>query len=167
MKEILIINGSGGVGKDTFVTRLSKFTTVCHTSIINPIKRVAAELGWTGKKTEKDRRFLSDLKVLVDEYNDWNYSEMENVMKTFLDEPIDGILCIDMREKRQIDKARRDFGAKAILVKRDTVKQITSNIADAGVYDVEYDYTVYNNGTIDDLDEEARKLFAWLKQNQK
>ena len=167
MKEILIINGSGGVGKDTFVTRLSKFTTVCHTSIINPIKRVAAELGWTGKKTEKDRRFLSDLKVLVDEYNDWNYSEMEKVMQTFLDEPIDGILCIDMREKRQIDKARRDFGAKAILVKRDTVKQITSNIADAGVYDTEYDYTVYNNGTIDDLDEEARKLFAWLKQNRK
>lgn len=167
MKEILIINGSGGVGKDTFVTRLSKFTTVCHTSIINPIKRVAAELGWTGKKTEKDRRFLSDLKVLVDEYNDWNYGEMEKVMQNFLDEPIDGILCIDMREKRQIDKARRDFGAKAILVKRDTVKQITSNIADAGVYDAEYDYTVYNNGTIEDLDEEARKLFAWLKQNRK
>ena len=41
MKEILIINGSGGVGKDTFVDKLSRYAKVIHTSIVNPAKDLA------------------------------------------------------------------------------------------------------------------------------
>ncbi len=147
MREILIINGSGGVGKDTFVECLSKCCVkVLHTSIVNPVKDLARRAGWNGSKSEIDRKFLSDLKVLIDEYNDGNYRQMETVMRKFKSGEIEGdILCIDMREKHQIERAKNDFGAKSVLVVRDSVKHITSNIADAGVFDINYDYVIDNS----------------------
>ncbi len=164
MKEILIINGSGGVGKDTFVGCLKELTTVFHTSIVNPVKDIAKQLGWDGAKSEKDRKFLSDLKVLIDDYNDGNYKAMSEVMKAFKSDSIKGeILCIDMREKHQIEKAKKEFGAKAVLVTRDSVPHITSNIADAGVFDVNYDYHIENNGSIEELLEKAKRFLQVLQ----
>lgn len=68
MKQILIINGSGGVGKDTFVDLLGEFVPVKHDSIVNPTKSLAKQVGWDGKKDERDRKFLAELKSLIDEY---------------------------------------------------------------------------------------------------
>ena len=62
--EIFIINGSGGCGKDTFVELFSKHygpDKVWNYSSVDKVKRIAKEIGWTGAKTEKDRKFLSDL----------------------------------------------------------------------------------------------------------
>lgn len=161
MKQILIINGSGGVGKDTFVDLLATLTTVYHTSIVNPVKELASRIGWNGGKTERDRKFLSDMKVLIDEYNDGNYQKMAKIMNDFKNGKIDAkILCIDMREKHQIEKAKKEFGAKSVLVTRDSVEHITSNIADAGVFDIEYDYHIENNGTLDDLLEKAKQFLS-------
>ena len=165
MKEILIINGSGGVGKDTFVDKLSRYAKVIHTSIVNPVKDLAKKIGWTGSKTEKDRKFLSDLKVLIDEYNDYNYENVAKLMRAFRNGEFDAdILCIDMREKNQIEKAQKEFGAKTVLVTRDSVAHITSNIADKGVYDIEYDYHIENNGSIYDLDEKAKQFLSELSK---
>ena len=80
MKQILIVNGSGGVGKDTFVDLLGQFVPVKHDSIVNPTKALAKQVGWDGKKDERDRKFLAELKSLIDEYNNYNYKEMENLM---------------------------------------------------------------------------------------
>ena len=64
-KHIFIINGSGGVGKDTFVglvstqlnDMLKKFHTVINFSSVDKVKEIAKEIGWDGKKTEKNRKF--------------------------------------------------------------------------------------------------------------
>lgn len=168
MKEILIINGSGGVGKDTFVDKLSIYAKVIHTSIVNPTKELAKKIGWNGGKTEKDRKFLSDMKVLIDEYNDANYNQMKAIMQDFKDGKLNAeILCIDMREKHQIERAREEFGAKTVLVTRKTVPHITSNIADKGVFDMEYDYHIKNDGTLYDLDEKAKELLSELAKPKK
>lgn len=164
MKEILIINGSGGVGKDTFVDKLSIYAKVIHTSIVNPTKELAKKIGWNGGKTEKDRKFLSDMKVLIDEYNDGNYNQMKALMQDFRDGKFDAeILCIDMREKHQIERAKEEFGAKTVLVTRKAVPHITSNIADKGVFDIEYDYHIENDGTLYDLDKKAQEFVQKLK----
>lgn len=168
MKKILIINGSGGVGKDTFVNCLKKITDVTHTSIVNPVKQVAKLVGWTGGKTEKDRKFLSDLKILIDDYNDYNYQTIKNVVNCFKNDLFNSqILCIDMREKNQIEKAIKEFNAETVLVRRDSVKHITSNIADAGVYDIEYDYIIDNNGSIEDLKNTAETFLRKLYEKEK
>lgn len=164
MKEILIINGSGGVGKDTFVDKLSIYAKVIHTSIVNPTKELAKKIGWNGGKTEKDRKFLSDMKVLIDEYNDANYNQMKAIMQDFKDGKLNAeILCIDMREKHQIERAKKEFGAKTVLVTRKAVPHITSNIADKGVFDIEYDYHIENNGSLYDLDKKAQEFIQELK----
>ena len=67
MKQVLIINGSGGVGKDTFVNFLNKYKKVIHRSIAYPAKEIAKQIGWDGSsKTEKDRKFLSDIKSCIE-----------------------------------------------------------------------------------------------------
>lgn len=166
MKEILIINGMGGVGKDTFVNCLKNYAKVMHISIVDIVKSTATKLGWNGEKDEKSRRFLSDLKVAIDRYNDANYEYVKTVVEQFkTDALLEGyeILCIDMREKEQVYKAKKDFGARSVLVVRDSVKNITSNIADAGVFSMDYDVVIKNNSTIDDLNKAAGQFVSDLR----
>ena len=50
-KRIIIINGSGGVGKDTFVEYCSEFTNVKNISSVDKVKEAAKILvGWNGEK---------------------------------------------------------------------------------------------------------------------
>ena len=164
MKKILIINGSGGVGKDTFVNALRAFVEVTHISIVETTKNLAKKIGWNGGKSERDRKFLSDLKMLIDDYNDYNYGYISNIVRNYLDTPSDSIslLCIDMRERPQIERAKEEFGAETVLVKRDSVQHITSNVADAGVFDMEYNYIIENDGTIEDLTRVAKSFIGLL-----
>ena len=88
-KQVFIINGSGGVGKDLFVnmvkTSVSKFSPyrVWNYSSIDKVKAIATQIGWSGGKTEKDRKFLSDLKLLTTEYNDMAFEDLKRMVNIF------------------------------------------------------------------------------------
>ena len=70
-KEVIIINGTGGSGKDTFVKFCSKFAKVTNISSVDKVKEAANILvGWNGEKDEKSRKLLVDLKKLSIDYND-------------------------------------------------------------------------------------------------
>ena len=72
MKKVaIVINGAGGVGKDTLCELAAKHFKVKNISSITPIKEVAALCGWDGTKDNKARKFLSDLKNLCVEYNNY------------------------------------------------------------------------------------------------
>ena len=50
-KRIVIINGSGGVGKDTFVELCGKFVEVKNISSVDKVKEAARILvNWNGEK---------------------------------------------------------------------------------------------------------------------
>ena len=54
--KIAIINGSAGVGKDTFVKYVKEsytLGTIVNVSTIDDVKRAARILGWDGIKDEK------------------------------------------------------------------------------------------------------------------
>ena len=82
-KQVFIINGSGGVGKDTFVDLVDhnlshkyRYLTMNFSSV-DKVKKVAEIIGWdVYSKTEKDRKFLSDLKLLCTEYNDMPFNDI-------------------------------------------------------------------------------------------
>lgn len=154
-RHIFIINGSGGVGKDTFVEICSEFVETSYISIVDNVKKIAKHIGWNGEKTEKDRKMLSDLKILIDEYNNGNYEYVKQKtldFKTGTNEfEEEKILFICAREKEDIEKIVSEFGAKTILITRESVEHITSNIADANVFDNKYDYKIKNDGDISDL----------------
>lgn len=158
-KQIFIINGSGGAGKDSFVKLISKSSDVpiMNFSSVDKVKEIARIIGWTGGKTEKDRKFLSDLKLLCTYYNDMPFNSMSEKVREFANSDA-AMLFLHIREPEEIERAKIAFGAQTILVKRDAVKQITSNMADGNVFNYHYDIVVNNNGSLNDLRGKASKF---------
>lgn len=164
-KQIFIINGSGGVGKDTFIEILddiiceevawSRTPLIINFSSVDKIKEIARVIGWNGGKTEKDRKFLSDLKLLCTDYNNMPFNSMSEKVNEFLHSNA-SFIFLHIREPDEIEKAKRAFDAKTILVKRDSVKHITSNMADENVFNYDYDIVINNNGDLKDLANKAK-----------
>ena len=154
IQQVFIVNGSGGVGKDTFISFIDYRTTVVNFSSVDKIKDIAKMIGWDGGKTEKDRKFLSDLKLLCTSYNDMPFNSMKNKYESFLKTNAH-FLFLHIREPNEIERAKNAFNAKTILVKRESVKHITSNMADENVYNYKYDIVINNNGNIEELRDKA------------
>ena len=157
-KQVFIINGTGGCGKDTFVSLFSEELKKYNKDTINYssvqiIKEIACRVGWQGGKTEKDRKFLSDLKALCAEYSDAPFQSMCEVYDLFLKANNTDVLFLHIREPEEIERAKQKFNAKTILVKRNSVKEIKSNSSDARVNNYNYDITIENNGDMNDLKE--------------
>ena len=53
-----------------------------------------------------------------------------------------------------------------LFEKRDGVKTIDSNPADANVYNIRYDYTILNNAGFNELDNETDKFIEWIIDNK-
>ena len=73
-KHVFVINGSGGVGKDTVCVAAARFWKAENISSITPILDVAYAAGWDVRKTPEARRFLSRLKEVCTEFNDLPFS---------------------------------------------------------------------------------------------
>lgn len=164
-KKIFVINGYGGVGKDTFVDFVCELAPTKRISVVDFTKSLAQQVGWTGGKTEKDRKFLSDLKNLIDDYNDKNYRVVQSFTNAFLNDENAEFLFVCMREKTQIDRYVKEYNATKLLVTNKNVQPITSNKGDAGVLDAEYDITIHNDGTLDDLKTKARSFVVRAKMH--
>ena len=149
-KQVFIINGSGGTGKDTFVSFVSESIPTMNFSSVDKVKEIAKIIGWTGGKTERDRKFLSDLKLLCTDYNDMPFKSMSDKVEEFL-KSNDFLLFLHIREPNEIEKAKTAFNAKTVLIKRDSVEQITSNMADGNVFNYDYDIVINNNDGINEL----------------
>lgn len=158
MKNIFIINGFPTSGKNEFTKfckeileeKYKEQGTVC-TSIVDATKDMAYEMGlWDGGKTPSERKFLSGLKDLLDDYCDYSFDALQNYLK---DDDID-FLFIDMREPFDIERAClewKEYGkVLTVLVKR-TGRDETleySNHADKEVMNYNYNCIIENN---DDL----------------
>lgn len=154
MKQVFIINGSGFSGKDTFVNLINKQLPPGHYAMnyssVDEVKKIAKMIGWNGGKTEKDRKMLSDLKLLCTEYNDMPFQCMTNAYEIFRDDPSFDMLFLHIREPLEIELAKNAFKAKTILITRDCVEPIMSNMADANVNNYSYDIVIHNDGSIED-----------------
>lgn len=166
MKQVFIINGSGGVGKDTFVDFVSEKMCTENYSSVDKVKEIAKVIGWDGGKTEKDRKFLSDLKLLTTEYNDMPFQCMKKRVNKFYEDSIAVILFLHIREPEEIERAVKEFDAKTILIKRDNIKHIKSNMADENVFNYNYDIIIENNGTLDDFKEAANSFTENFLKNE-
>lgn len=150
-KKVFIINGSGGVGKDTFCEYVGHYAKVKVISSIDLVKDYASKMGWNGSKTPIDRKFLSDLKDLLTKYNDYPFRDICQKVLWFKEDDNE-FLFIHIREPEEIDRAKREFNAHTILMVNDNVKGIYSNHADARVLEYNYDIVIDNSGTLKDLE---------------
>lgn len=162
MKQIIVINGSAGVGKDTFCSLAKNYAQVISISSVDEIKQVAKWIGWNGEKDDKSRKFLSDLKMLLTEYNNAPLKYIDKNIKQFQNMAAE-ILFIHVREPKEIDIIKKKYNAITILVNNKNVKQNRSNAADANVHHYVYDYYIDNDGTIEELKETVRKFITKLR----
>ncbi len=166
-KHIIIVNGCGGSGKDTFCEMLSHLAEVKHISVITTIKKIAKFFGWDGKKDDAGRKLLSDLKIAADAYNGFTWRELLDEIAAFAINPTLQILAVDMREKKQIQEMKERFNAKTVLVYNPRVQPINTNPADKNVMDIEYDYEILNDGSLQDLAQEAYEFLKKLEEDGK
>ena len=172
--KIVIINGFPWLmsGKDTFCDLCLNYMTVRgimggKISTIDFVKRVATQVGWNGLKEPKDRKFLSDLKDLLTEYNDAPFTIVEEqIRQTYfhftkeMGVPEDKIVFfIHCREPKEIQKFVDRLGAETLIIRREEVEKLPqSNHADEEVLNYDYTYEINNNAGIDELEKEAIKF---------
>ena len=159
-KRVVIINGKGGVGKDTLCNIIGKKYAVKNISSITPIKEIAKIGGWKGGKENKDRKFLADLKKLFIDYNDLPFLYLKKEMESFLLNEYD-VLFIHIREIKEIKKflqytTEKGIACKTLLVTRKEEKnKIYGNCADDMVEQYDYDMVYDNNMSL----EQTEKTF--------
>ena len=162
MKNIVVINGTGGCGKNTFIKLISKYKKVYNFSSIDKVKEIARIIGWDGTKDEKSRKFLSDLKNLTKEYNDMPYNCTKEAIEEFKNSDCE-IMFIHIREPEEIKRIVDTFGAKTLFIKRENLNDITSNSSDGRVSKYKYDYSILNT-TLEEYEKKACEFINWLEK---
>lgn len=163
-KKIIVINGSGGVGKDTFVEFCSEFAKVKNISSVDKVKEAAEILvGWNGEKDDKSRKLLVDLKQLSIAYNDYPITYIKNEADDFLANPDQQMMFVHIREISEIKKVKEILKAKTLLITSSRVEKILTNQSDANVDQYKYDIYMANDGTLEELREKAKQFVLMEK----
>ena len=171
MKKIaIVINGRGGVGKDTLCDLAAKHFRVKNISSVTPIKQIAAMCGWDGRKDPKSRKFLSDLKRLTVDYNDfptnWAYAEYLDFLASE-----EEVFFVHIREGVEIKKFidRTDGRAIALLIRpgERIMGGALGNASDDEVENFPYDYYYDNDKSLDVAEEEFVALLSRMMEEQK
>ena len=157
---VFIINGSGGVGKDTICALAARYWRTRTISSITPILKLARQAGWDGKKTPDSRRFLADLKQACIAFNDLPFRYCMEQYQNFLKSD-DEILFAHIREPSEMTRFQQVVSVPcyAILVRRPSSEKVWGNCADDNVGAYPYDGVFLNDRTLDDLPEQTRRFF--------
>ena len=170
--KIIVINGAPGSGKDSFVKAAQELETPkCYlTSTVDEVKNIAYDIGWNGEKSPKSRKFLSDLKDLLTEFNDYPLQTCVDYINHIL-LYLDGadistkniIFFIMCREPKEIDRIKYLFNAKTLVVRRPDVEHIRYlTSSDNDVLNYEYDYEIFNDTTLEKFMESAQELTKYI-----
>lgn len=149
-KLVVIINGKGGVGKDTLCDFAGKYLKIRNVSAITPIKEIARKNGWNGEKDAKSRKFLADIKKAFIDYNDLPLQYLGREYADFMDGP-EEIMFVHIREGEEIDKFKNIVKSPCVtlLVSRNQKSSVCwGNASDDNVSSYIYDYIYHNDKSL-------------------
>jgi len=156
-KIVIIINGSGGVGKDTLCDFAAKHFRVQTISSITPIKKIARKsFGWKGEKDSKSRKLLADLKELAIGYNDLPFSYLYKEYRRFLNKRAQ-ILFVHIREAKEIEKFKNQVSGTCytLLITRKSNENIQwGNVSDDNVDEYKYDWVYENDKPLNETEQD-------------
>lgn len=165
-KQVFIINGRGGVGKDTICDCLAKYCRVRNISSITPIVEIARFAGWTGEKTLAARKLLSQLKEVFTEYNDLSFRYCMEQYEQFC-QGEEEVLFIHVREPEEIQRLQAAIGkehCRTLLIRRADKDATTyGNRSDDEVEQLAYDLYFQNEPPLETLPERVWKFFQDLQ----
>lgn len=159
MKKLaIVINGSGGAGKDTLCDIAAKHFKTVNVSSIDPIKKIARENGWNGEKDLKSRKFLADLKQLFTDYNDLPTKYIIEKYKEFLIGDAE-IFFVHIREGAQIahfieEAEKLGSRPRSLLVRSKRCESVYGNASDDDVADFDYDFYYDNDLPLEEAGED-------------
>lgn len=161
-KRVIIVNGRGGVGKDTICALAAACYRTRNISSIEPIVRIARFGGWDGVKTPASRLLLSRLKTAFTEFSDLSFSYCMQQYVAFL-EGDERVLFVHIREPEEIARFRDAVGpaCRTLLVRRSALEAEgpLGNRSDDNVDEYQYDYYFDNDGPLDRLGASVRDFF--------
>jgi hypothetical protein len=184
-KAIIVINGKGGIGKDTLINVLARADAmVYNASSIDPIKDMCEELNKKGIKDLAYRSLLSSIKKTVDEYyeaeNGISYTT-EYLVKamtlwhtqTDIHAPEYSVMFVHIREPENIAKFVKEATKKlclwrdedtiltSLLVESERSLEVCGNSSDDDVDKFDYDYKFTSNGTVE---EDSKRFVEFIKE---
>lgn len=177
MKRLIVImNERGGVGKDTIINFVSQEYKCVNVSSIDPVKEVAKVAGWNGEKDPKSRKFLSDLKKLIEDYNDLPLNHLiKNLKDKFLFNEEVKIFFTCIRENYNIDAFKEkvkevltkhnledEITVVTMLVTRSCVSSNIGNQSDDNVEEYVYDCWYLNDFPLDETELFIKEFFGKL-----
>lgn len=156
-KIVIIINGSGGVGKDTLCEFAAKHFRVWNVSSITLIKEIARkDFGWDGKKDSKSRKLLSDLKEAAANYNDMPFHYLCKEYQRFLKSKAQ-ILFVHIREGKEIEKFKNHVSGACytlLITRKSNDKAAWGNASDDNVEEYKYDWIYENNKPLEESEQD-------------
>lgn len=176
--KVFIINGSGGSGKDTFCDCIKQlafekdhhyFVESVYTS--TPAKQWAKKMGWDGSKLPMDRRFLSDIKDMLDYWGNTTYYHIQEYFDNYhtnkyYNSYSKAIIFIHAREPKEIIWIKsfcsnKKIPCKTILIKRPNISKKGNHADDNVEQYTKYDYTIVNDGTLEEFKKKAQDFFKY------
>ncbi len=173
--KIVCVNGMARAGKDLFCDYAFRNRGLVYVySTIDKIKEIARQIGWNGEKDEKGRKFLSDLKDAMTDYDDLPRKYVLEEIKNRMDIigyghegeiwGHDAVFLVHMREPKEIEKWENEHGARSLLINRKEADRQWNNHADDEVYNHMYHYVLDNNGTKEDLERTAIRFIDDIRE---
>ena len=168
LRDLIIINGIAGSGKNTFVNYVCKCFKghIIEHSTVDTVKEAAYFFGANEaiEKGEKERALWSEMKDAWTKYNDGPFQEICNIAHGLSKNIQPTIAFIHVRESTEIQKIKDKFPKRflSILIQRDGLS-IPDNTGDKGVAGFNYDLVIKNNGEKKELKEKAIEFCkVWL-----
>ena len=156
-KLVVVINGAGGVGKDTLCGFAAEEYRVRNISSVDPIKELARMAGWEGEKTDRARKMLSDLKRLFTEYNDLPLKYIREQYEQFLNSD-EQVMFVHIREPEEIVrfvKTAPEHIKTLLITNSSRETAVYGNVSDDNVALYQYDGTYDNQYSL----EETKDIF--------
>lgn len=165
---VFIVNGYPRAGKDTLTEFMDKALTAkghscLHYSSIDPVRNVLNSLGIkVDKKTAADRKLLATIGAAVEEHSNYRSKGcLDAVTKATLT-TLNPVVFLMIREPEIIDWVKtklEDRGHQVFRVMVNSTRaEYPTNPADVAAANMPHDFLVWNNGTLQDLAQEAQAL---------
>lgn len=175
MNIIVIINGLGGSGKSTFcsqskasfINKVKSPSLSYELSTVDFVKEVATFCGWRGEKEPKDRAFLHDLKMALEEWNDIPNKKTQEIIEQFMELPYENrLFFVNIRETKGIDSFKKwalnekKYKVFTVFVTNpNIISNEAKNVKDE-MLDYDYDFVISNDGDILDLQKKADEFIS-------
>ena len=166
-KLVVVINGAGGVGKDTLCGFAAEEYRVRNVSSVDPIKELARMAGWEGEKTDRARKMLSDLKRLFTEYNDLPLRYIREQYEQFLKSD-EQVMFVHIREPEEIARfveTAPEHIRTLLITNSNREPAVYGNVSDDNVALYQYDGTYDNRYSLEETKEIYLQFFrSWFNE---